>query len=70
MLYFIHCLNNATTAKYAGRIGACRSLNISNSPITISAQSAKKLCAEQLQELPVLVDTENISLICGGLIKH
>lgn len=37
VLYSIHYLNSATTAKYAGRIGACRSLNISNSPIAISA---------------------------------
>lgn len=70
MLCFIYCLNNATTTKYAGRIGACGSLNISNSPIAISAENAKNLCIEPLKEFPVLIDTENISLICGDLINY
>lgn len=70
MPYFIHYLNNATAAKNANRIGACRSLNISNFSIAISAQSAKILCTKAQLEFPVLVDTENIYFNRGGLINN
>lgn len=67
---FIYYLNNATTAKNANKIGACRSSNISNSSIAISAQSGKILCTEPQPEFPVLIDTENIYLNRGGLINN